>query len=150
MGRLNSFLMKAKPKPAWPTINGPWNCWHRRGCSSSTICAASHLARWIIHAILPLEPFGSSASSLLTIRVSSPPLRLSVTASWSLPWRLTTRRSDLFGILEVALHDLLEMLSRDSAVLGCPGDVPAVRGQFAFDIPHREGFQHLLLGVRIG
>src|SRR6266849_5200735 len=28
--------------------------------------------------------------------------------------------------------------------------VPAVRGQFAFDVPKREGLQHLLLGFRIG
>src|SRR2546427_6954753 len=88
------------PTTTCATIIGPWNCWHRQGCSCSTICAASHLARWIIHAILPLEPLWNSTGPSLTIRVSSPPLRLSVMASWSSPWRLTSRRSLTFPYSE--------------------------------------------------
>src|SRR2546425_7224988 len=44
---------------------------------------------------------------------------------------------------------LFRSLTRNPAILRRAGDVPAVRGQFAFDVPYREGFQHLLLGVRI-
>src|SRR3989442_140593 len=103
--------------------------------------------------VMTRTPSRTALKEAMTRVSSAPPLRLSVTASWSSPWPLTSRRSltlSLFGILEVAFHDLLEMLARDPAVLGRARNVPAVHGQFVFDVPIREGFQHLLLGLGIG
>ena len=55
----------------------------------------------------------------------------------------------LFFVFCIAAHDLMEVGTWQSGVLGGMGDVPLMDRKFGRNVPSIEGFQYLFLGLCI-